>query len=425
LEISELIDIYLQDENTGILVNHLETLTENRISVKGLVGSSRSVFVSSVFQKCTESFIIILPDKESAAYFHNDLESIFAEKGKNFHKKKILFFPTSYKRKYDIKNQDSTNILQRTEVLKRLGSSTRKSIIVTYPEALAEKVVRKSFLTKNTIKLKRLEPSSIDDIADKLIDNDFDQVDFVYEPGQFALRGGIIDVFSFTNDYPYRIEFFGNEVESIRSFNPADQLSVDKLDHITIVPNVQDRKIVEKRVSFLFFIPDSTILWFEDLNFTSDKIAFEYDHVKDVFEQSEFEFDHLSPEELFIKQSEFNEAFLQFSIIEFGNHFYFKEHTSRLNYNVVPQPSFNKNFDLLIQNLNENTKKHYQNFIFSDNPSQLKRLYSIFDDIHATNGIARAFEFETINIALHEGFLDHDKKIACYTDHQIFFQHTI
>ena len=361
-----------------------------------------------------------MPDKESAAYFHNDLEGIFDEKGTNFHKKKVLFFPTSYKRNYDLKNQDSTNILQRTEVLKRLGSSTRKSIIVTYPESLAEKVVRKSYLSRNTIKLKRTEPSSIDDIADKLIENDFDQVDFVYEPGQFALRGGIIDVFSFTNDYPYRIEFFGNEVESIRSFNPADQLSVDKLDHITIVPNIQDRKIVEKRVSFLAFIPDSTILWFEDLKFTSDKIGFEYDHVKDIFEQSEFEFDHLTPEELFIKQNEFKEEFLQFSIIEFGTRFYFKDHNSQFNYNIIPQPSFNKNFDLLIQNLNENTQKHYRNFIFSDNPSQLKRLYSIFDDIHATNGIARAFEFDTINIALHEGFLDHDKKIVCYTDHQIF-----
>ena len=420
MEIRGLIDIYLQDEKTDILVNHLETLTENRVCVRGLVGSSCSLFAASVYQQYSESHIIVLPEKESAAYFLNDLESIFDEKGVNFHKKKILFFPTSYKRTYDIKNQDSTNILQRTEVLKRLGSSSRKSIVVTYPEALAEKVVRKSFLTKNTIKLKRTEPSSIDDIADKLIDNDFDQVDFVYEPGQFAIRGGIIDVFSFTNDYPYRIEFFGNEVESIRSFNPADQLSVDKLDHITIVPNIQDRKLIEKRVSFLSFIPDNTILWFEDLKFTSDKIGFEFDNAKKVFEQSEFEFDHLSPKELFIKQNDFKQEFLQFSIIEFGTHFYFKEYTFRFNFDVIPQPSFNKNFDLLIRNLNENTRKQYKNFIFSDNTSQLKRLYSIFDDIHATNGITKAFEFETVGITLHEGFMDHDKKIACYTDHQIF-----
>ncbi|MCD4682077.1 MAG: hypothetical protein K8R86_02235, partial [Bacteroidales bacterium] len=168
MEIRGLIDIYLQDEKTGILVNHLETLTENRVCVRGLVGSSCSLFAASVYRQYSESFIIVLPEKESAAYFLNDLESIFDEKGVNFHKKKILFFPTSYKRTYDIKNQDSTNILQRTEVLKRLGSSSRKSIVVTYPEALAEKVVRKSFLTKNTIKLKRTEPSSIDDIADKL-----------------------------------------------------------------------------------------------------------------------------------------------------------------------------------------------------------------------------------------------------------------
>ena len=418
MEIRELIDIYLQDEKTDTLVNHLETLTENRVCVRGLVGSSRAVFATSVYRQYTGCHLIVLPDKESAAYFLNDLEGIFDEKGANFHKKKILFFPTSYKRTYDIENQDSTNILLRTEVLKRFGSGTRKSIVVTYPEALAEKVVRKSYISKNTIHLKRSEASSIDDITDKLIENDFERVDFVYEPGQFAIRGGIIDVFSFTNDYPYRIEFSGDEVESIRSFNPVDQLSVDKLDHITIVPNIQDRKIVEKRVSILSFIPDNTVLWTDDFKFVMDKLGFEYDKLSRLYEDSDTA--QLSPGELFTDQKQFFEESLEFSIIEFGTRFYFRDNTATLKFDVVPQPSFNKNFDLLIRNLTVNSKNGYTNLIFSETPSQLKRLYAIFDDRQATHGTPRQFDFDTVNIALHEGFVDHEKKIACYTDHQIF-----
>ena len=419
MKTAELLNIFDTDEKTELIVNHLENLIGSRTILKGLTGSARSLFTASLFQKLNNNYIVVLPDKETAAYFYNDLESIFGEKGFNYHKKKILFYPASYKRNYDLINQDNTNVLLRTEVLKRLGSGKRKSIIVTFPEALAEKVIRKSYLSKNTIKLKREEPSSIDSITDLLNENDFERVDFVYEPGQFSVRGGIIDVFSFTNDFPYRIEFFGDEVESIRSFNPENQLSIDKLDHITIVPNIQDRKIVEKRVSFLSFIPESAVLWFDNLSFTVDKIEFEFEKAKEVFQQSEFEFENLSPEELFINGNEFTEQLSDYSIIEFGTQFFFNN-SEKIEYHTDPQPPFNKNFDLLIANLNLNTKNTFKNIIFSDNPNQIKRLYSIFDDIHASRNTERKFDFETVNIALHEGFIDHDKKIACYTDHQIF-----
>ena len=195
MEIGEIISAHFKDEKTEQLVNHLETISEYRAQLHGLIGSSRALLLATIAQKLNFDHIIILNDKESAAYFLNDLESIFNEKSANFHKKKILFYPTSYKRNYDIINQDSTHVLLRTEVLKRLGSSERKSIIVTYPEALAEKVVRKAYLSKNTIKLKRKESASIDILADLLNDSDFDRVDFVYEPGQFSIRGGILDIF--------------------------------------------------------------------------------------------------------------------------------------------------------------------------------------------------------------------------------------
>ncbi len=419
MEIGEIINAHFNNEKTEQFINHLETIECYRAQLHGLSGSSRSLTLSAVAQKFSGDHIIIMPDKESAAYFLNDLESIFYEKGANFHKKKILFYPTSYKRNYDIIHQDSTHVLLRTEVLKRLGSGSRKSIIVTYPEALAEKVVRKAYLTRNTIKLKRKEAASIDVIADLLYDNDFDRVDFVYEPGQFSIRGGIIDVFSFTNDYPYRIEFFGDEVESIRSFNPVDQLSVDSLDHITIVPNIQDRKIVEKRESFLSYIPEKTILWVDDMKFTIDRIGFESDKAAEVMREWESEFGHLTPDEFFITGQQFEDDTGNFSMIEFGNRFYNKGATV-FNFNISPQPAFNKNFDLLISDLTKNSTEGYRNLIFSENPSQIKRLYAIFDDIKAGRGASQRFEFETADISLHEGFIDHDRKIACYTDHQIF-----
>jgi transcription-repair coupling factor (superfamily II helicase) len=419
LEIGEIINAHFSDEKTNQLINHLESISEYRGQLHGLTGSSRSLTVAAIAQKFSGDHIIIMPDKETAAYFLNDLESIFDEKGANFHKKKILFYPTSYKRNYDVIHQDSTHVLLRTEVLKRLGSGARKSLIVTYPEALAEKVVRKAYLTRNTIKLKRKEAASIDAIADLLNDNDFDRVDFVYEPGQFSIRGGIIDVFSFTNDYPYRIEFFGDEVESIRSFNPVDQLSVDTLDHITIVPNIQDRKIVEKRESFLSYIPANTVIWIDDLKFTIDRIGFETDKAAEVMHSMNEEFGHLKPAEFFIDGEAFAKDVLNFSMIEFGNIF-LNKNASAFHFDVSPQPSFNKNFDLLIANLTQNSSQGYHNFIFSENPSQIKRLYAIFDDIYASRKTERKFDFETVNLSLHEGFIDHDRKIACYTDHQIF-----
>jgi transcription-repair coupling factor (superfamily II helicase) len=421
VETQDILKILFDDDQTGELAGNLSLLAEGSIHVRGLLGSSASLLVSAIYEKTASNHLVVLPDKESAAYFLNDLESIYNEKGANFHRKKILFFPASYKRSAEVENQDNTNILLRTEVLKRFGSSTRKSIVVSYPEALAEQVIRKAFLTRNTIKLKRGEPYSLDAMADLLVENDFDRVDFVYEPGQFAIRGGIIDVFSYTNDFPYRIEFFGKEVESIRSFNPTDQLSIDKLDRITIVPNLQDRRIVEKRESLLSFISQDTVLWFEDLKFTLDKIDQEYDHILQRFEHAEAEeaLKLHQPAAFYLKGADIGQQVTGFKVVEIG----LQQHLDPFQvvaYNTSPQPSFNKNFDLLIADLTRNTRKGYKNLILSDNPNQIKRLYAIFDDIHATRDVKRAFDFETAGFSLHSGFIDHDQKLACYTDHQIF-----
>ena len=419
MKTEDLLRIFEQDNKTGLLANYLDTLSKGRIHLKGLMGSARSLLAATLFQQLRQNHLIVLPDKETAAYFFNDLESIFGEKGMNFHKKKILFYPTSYKRAYDPGSYDSTHVLMRTETLKRIASSKRKSIIVSYSEALTEKVVRKAYLSKNTIRLKRTEISSIDGIIDLLNENDFERVDFVYEPGQFSLRGGIVDVFSFTNDYPYRIEFFGDEVESIRSFNPGNQLSVDKLEHITIVPNVQDRKIVGKRIPFLSFLPENVVLWMDDLKFTLDRIAIAFEKGKQLFENNPGAGLVFPPEDFLCDKGEFLKTVEGFSLVEFGRQAYFKA-DEEIHFNQSPQPSFNKNFDLLIADLTKNTNLGFKNVIFSDNPNQLKRLDAIFEDIHASKGKEQKFSFETQGFSLHEGFLDSDQKIACYTDHQIF-----
>ncbi|MCD4773704.1 MAG: transcription-repair coupling factor, partial [Bacteroidales bacterium] len=267
------------------LISGINNPVHKRFQLKGLVGSSRSLLASAVFDKTSGIHLFILPDKETAAYFYNDLESIFEEKSLNYSRKKILFFPTSYKRPYEIETLDGINILLRTEVLNRITTANRKTAVVTYPEALCEKVVTKKYLKENTFQIKTGEELSINNVIDKLLDFNFEMVDFVADPGQFSLRGGIIDVFSFSNDYPFRIEFFGDEVESIRAFNPGDQLSLNKLSNINIVPNLQNRDISEKRVSILKLLPKNALFWIDDVRFSIDKIENEFAKAQNSFKQ--------------------------------------------------------------------------------------------------------------------------------------------
>ncbi|HLN52422.1 MAG TPA: transcription-repair coupling factor [Lentimicrobium sp.] len=391
------------------------------IHLKGLAGSSAAVIAATVFSQGRDPlFLIISQDKEEAAYMFNDLENLLLEQDTPFHKKKVLFYPTSYRRPYEVEKTDNNNILSRTEVLKRLGTREGGTIVVTYPDALAEKVVSRTFLKKNTLRLNVKESLSIDFVIDLLMEYNFERVDFVVEPGQFSLRGGIIDVFSYTNDRPYRIEFFGDNVESIRTFDPANQLSIDKLNHITITPNVQDRTLQEKRQSFIEFIDPNTIIWVRDLAFAVDKIDKEFSKAEKAFSELREETIHLKPEELFTHADQFKREILDHKLIEYGSHALIKE-SAGFNFNMQPQPSFNKNFDLLLKNLEENNSAGLRNIILSDNPKQTERIQTIINDLKGNRGITTtAFNYDLLNLSLHEGFIDKQSKLACYTDHQIF-----
>jgi transcription-repair coupling factor (superfamily II helicase) len=419
LTVSEILKIYQGSTKTIQLVNLLKAEEIERVHVAGMVGSQRSFFAASIYQSMRGTHVFVLPDKEIAAYFHNDLESIFVEKDMEYSKRRVLFFPTSYKRPYEIESADSSNVLLRSEVLSKINKPGRGLLVVTYPEALAEKVVDKTTVGKNTLGVKIGDQLSQDFMIDALMEFKFERVDFVVEPGQFAVRGGIIDMFSFSNDYPFRIEFFGDEIESIRTFNPGDQLSLTKLSRISIMPDLHNMEASEQKVSFAASLPKSSSIWLDDLQFAVDRMNLELNKATLTVEKSEQEQPLKDPRQMFIDGNDFFKGIQDFSIVEFGNQ-RMLDPTFVFEINTRPQPSFNKNFDMLIENLNQNSDDDIKNFIFSGNPKQSERLHSILDDIHLKVGKENSLDFYTINLPIHEGFIDKDLKLACYTDHQIF-----
>ncbi len=397
----------------------LKNSEKQRISLNGMLGSSASAAIAAVHKSVSGIHLVILSDKESAVYFCNDLENLLGDTDENFHRRHVLFFPTSYKKPYEPEKTDNSNVLMRTEVLKRISTRGKDTIIVTYPEALTEKVVNRKYLEKSTLKLKRGETVDLDFIYDLLDEYGFIRSDYVVEPGQFALRGGIIDVFSFTNDNPYRIEFSGDEVASLRTFDPVAQRSIDKLDHITIVPNVQDRALVESRETFLDFIPRYAILWLHDAGFASERVEGEFEKACKAFDALTGVVQHLPPTELFTDRDTFLRQLTGFNIVEFGKHTFF-EHTFTADFHITPQPSFNKNFDLFLAELQRNATSGIRNVLLADSAKQVERIYTILEDLEKAHPADEPLDFVCINLSLHEGFVSKDIGIACYTDHQLF-----
>ncbi len=408
---------YLQHDKVEFLSENIRS-EKKHLQLRGIVGSAKALVLAALFEKQKINIIAILPDKEKAAYFLNDLENILEEQELPFHKKRVLFYPTSYRRPYELEKTDNSNVLLRTEVLKRLGNSRRPTIVITYPEALSEKVISQAYLKKNTFRLRLGEAVDMDFVTDLLLEYNFDRVEFVVEPGQFSIRGGLLDVYSYSNDYPYRIEFGTETIESIRSFDPSSQLSMDQLVHITLIPNVQDRMIMEKRGSFLGFVPGKPLVWFEDAEPALAKIDREFEKAVDIFQNLQSQLRHSEPSELFCSKNEFLENLIDLTLIELGSQTFF-ENDRPVHFNTRPQPSFNKNFDLLFNHFKENASHGFRNIILAAGSRQIERIQLIFDDLIENRNI-EPVTFDPVNIALHEGFADDDLKLVCYTDHQIF-----
>jgi len=395
--------------------------------LKGLAGSSLSFIVAEIANKLPALHVLIVPDKEEAAYLLNDMESLLEEG-------QVLFFPASYRQPYQVEETANANILLRAEVLDKINRFTpgknRSLCIVTYPTALSEKVVTRQVLSKNTLSFRQGEKLSADFMNSVFAEHGFERVDYVVEPGHYSIRGGIVDVWSFSSDLPYRIEFFGDEVESIRLFEPVTQLSRSTLTEASIVPNVSERILLENRESFFDYINRDPVLWIKDVEVCAGKIEKEYLLAEKLFIGTESLLKQLSPEKLYMKKAEFLQEIGEFTLFETGLSPYHAERNN-INFDQKPQRSFSKNFDLFHDELEKNITTKKKNIIFSDSAKQIERLYAIFDDLVARRkkipppgkdhlGELSAHLFSPILLPIHEGFTDPELGRVFYTDHQVF-----
>ncbi|WP_299156245.1 transcription-repair coupling factor [uncultured Tenacibaculum sp.] len=397
-----IVNHYQQSGNVNQVVSALQQ-EQHHFQITNLVGSSLSFVISETFKKADKPYLLVFNDKEEAAYYLNDLEQLLGDKN-------VLFYPGSYRRPYQIEETDNANVLLRSEVLNRINSRKKPAIIVTYPTALFEKVVTKKELEKNTLKISVGENVSPDFVNEVLFEYNFNRVDFVTEPGEFSVRGGIIDVFSFSNDEPYRIEFFGDEIDSIRTFDVETQLSKEKLKKVSIMPNVENKALQESRESFLKYISSKTAIFVKNVETLTGNLDKFFRKAELSFNELSEEVNHSEPSELFCNGELIKNQLQEFTTVNIGT----SEIETKVSFDTHPQPSFNKKFDLLIQNFNEFSAKGFTNYIFCGNEKQAQRFHDIFDDGD------QEVSYETIVFPLYQGFVDLENKIVCYTDHQIF-----
>jgi len=409
---SALYTLYETSPKTQQIVASLQEKNTAKLHLSGLLGSAVSFVIHSVFKKSELPFLVILNNKEEAAYYLNDLEQMIGEQD-------VLFYPGSFRRPYQIEETDNANVLLRAEVLNRINSRKKPAVIVSYPEALFEKVVTRRDLDKNTLKVSVGDKISIDFINEVLFEYEFKRVDFITEPGEFSVRGGIVDVFSFSNDNPYRIEFFGDEVESIRTFDVATQLSLAQQKKITIIPNVENKVFQENRESFLDYISEQTVIFIQDTEDLLSQLDRQFARAEEAFEKLSKDIKHATPEQLFLDQKAFVKRALDFSVVELASKAIFRT-TKKFEFHIQPQPSFNKQFDLLLNNLSENHFNGYKNYLFCSNEAQAKRFHDIFETLDEANSENIRKQYNTIVLPMYQGFIDEENQISCYTDHQIF-----
>ncbi len=470
-----LLGSFLHSPRLFQLADRLLMSAPQRITCKNLQGSSPAFLISAVFQHETTSqlnHLVVCEDAEAAAYLHNTIESLTGALD-------LFYFPSSFKNKKNYRLLNSSHVMLRTEALTRLSASMKspvtapdsmralgtgasplgsgKKLIITYPEALFEKVVLPEALSGNIISLKAGDTLDLNGLLGKLVDKGFERTDFVYEPGQFALRGGILDIYSFGNEKPYRVELFGNDVDSIRIFDPETQLSERRLLQVNIIPNVDNRQDSGEKISLLEFLPENTVIWMQDWTFTRERLTIQEEDLtlfldgvqaeRDLQASRRAEVDGrgnglagkpghrnrrgLPPDtaidgdedklekrevtrDEFVTAGLIEEELQHFHLVEFGPSAGSLTGGELVEFHTRAQPSFNRQFDLLIRDLKSWEAKKYTLYLFAENPRQLERLYTIFEDLKAQ------VAFTPIGLNIHEGFIDEDLKLVCYTDHQIF-----
>lgn len=408
--IKELIEKYRNDLRVKQINNAI--IAKEKVQVTGLIGSQNAFVLGGAFLSAPRNHVYITLDKEEAIFLENNLENLLE-------KKDIIFFPDSFKTPMRFEQLDNNNVLQRTEAVNKLSSArTSGELLITYPESLFEKVVASAVLDQMRIEITVGEPLDVNFLIEVLVDYRFTRSDFVYEPGQFSIRGGIIDIYSYGNDLPYRVELFDDEVESIRTFEPASQLSTQKIAKVSIIPNINTKFKQTQKTTIFNILPEDTVVWIEDLQLLIDRLqgCFDkaVDFAKGISSLDESETAEIFRDRAFIYPNDVLNELMRFPIVLLGNKTTAFGAKQQVHFNSKPQPSFNKNFNLLIENLSENTSNLLKNYVFTDSAAQIERFYSIFADLGAV------VDFHPIPIGIHQGFIDSDLKIACYTDHQIF-----
>ena len=407
-----LVSRYKEDTRTKKINEFLQKDTPSRIRLEGLVGAQESFVLSATYLLSPRVYIYIAIDKEEAAYLQNTLEAIHDASD-------VLFFPDSFKRPMQFEEMNNSNILQRTEVVNKLRiKSSKPRIVVSYPEALFEKVVDPAILEANKIIITKDEKLDVDTMIEILVDYGFIRTDFVYEPGQFSIRGGIIDIFSYGNEWPYRIELFDDEVESIRTFNPINQLSIQNIATVSIIPNINVKFKQNQKVPLFDVLNANSVVWVKDFDVLLDKLQICFDKCEEFAKvlktREDSELKQAFEERAFIYPNETMAAISDHHMILERRGTISIDPDLVMNYETSNQSSFNKNFSLLIEDMKHKEKQGFTNYLFTDSSRQIERFYKIFEDLDAQ------LDFHPVNKAIHAGFVDRQLNIACYTDHQIF-----
>ncbi|MDR2824348.1 MAG: transcription-repair coupling factor, partial [Prevotellaceae bacterium] len=401
MNLSDFQQFYVRHPQVEKIVQWAEC-AERNVKISGLAGSSLALVLASFFEKTAENHLIIADDVDSAGYLYFDLRQTLDDE-------RVCFFPSSYKNTIRLSRLDSANEILRTEVLNRLSNCDKRCIIVTYPEALLQKVVSRESVRSNFLHLVVGEHYDFDKLLGKLHNFGFEKVDFVYEPGQFSVRGGILDIFSYSNEMPFRVDFFGDEIDSIRIFDIETQLSKERKSEIDIVPNLhfsENRNLV----SFLEYINNQTFISFQNAQFVRERMNALYDELlvkaNETEQMSDLKNTNCTGDDFFSDLTHFR-------LIEFSNKTCFGA-KNKIDFHTHSQPIFHKNFDLISNNLSEKLNNNYQVYIFSDSEKQTDRIRTIFEDR------GESVHFKAVKRTLHEGFVDDDLLLVCYTDHQIF-----
>lgn len=407
--LENLIARFQQGSQIKKISSFINSYGNRKIFLTGMAGDMPCFVLTALQNETGKPFILIAEDKEDAAYIFNTFQNISDNT-------KLSFFPDSFKRTNAFEELNTNSIRERTEIVNKIYESGSLKIIITYPEAIFEKVLKPEAIAQHRIDIHKNENLDIDTIISFLIEYDFIRTEYVYEPGQFSIRGGIIDIFNYSSDWPYRIELFDNEVESIRHFDPSTQLSINELGKITLIPNVNSKFEASDKCSLLEIIPDDWLVCLGSYENLLDRIQQSFDKL------GQFEKSIATTDENIIRlvrQMAF--VFPKDIINQLGS---FKNIvinckpddsiSTSVSFKSRPQPSFNKNFELLIKDLEKNSESGFENYLFASNSKQIERFYQIFEDLQAK------VDFHPVPTSVREGFIDEELKITCYTDHQIF-----